>query len=72
MQTQVGIALAVAFVATCWLLVVGHQLEWGVLSDPDQYSVLRASMFIAYTVAAVSVCALFLGILALFRKEQPN
>ena len=52
----------------CWLLVIGHQLGWPPLQDPDRYALLKATMLIAYiwggiAVAGVGAMAvvLFLG-----------
>ena len=65
---QAGILIALALVATCWVLVVGHQLEWGVLSDPDRYAVLQGFMAFAYVCAGLSVCAVALAAVSFFKK----
>jgi hypothetical protein len=65
---QAGILLALAFVIVCWILVIGHQLEWGLLSDPDRYAVLQGFMAFAYVCAGLSVCAVVVSTVALFKK----
>ena len=64
-----GILIALTFVVACWVLVVGHQLEWGVLADPDQYTPVRVSMFIAYLGAALSFCMAAVVAVAALRKQ---
>ena len=63
-----GILLALAFVAACWVLVVGHQLEWGILADPDQSTPVRVSMYIAYLGAALSFCMAVVVAVAALKK----
>ena len=65
---QAAILLALAFVVACWVLVVGHQLEWGILADPDQYVPVRVSMFIAYIGAAMSACAIAAVAVGMLKK----
>ena len=67
-QAQIGILLALVFVAVCWVLVVGHQLEWGVLSDPDRYAVLQGFMAFAYVCAGLSVCAVAIAAVSFFKR----
>ncbi len=52
----------------CWLLVIGHQLGWSPLQDPDRSAPLKATMLIAYIWGGIAVAgvgamavALFLG-----------
>lgn len=63
---QAAILLALAFVVACWVLVVGHQLEWGVLADPDGNEALSAVMFTAYIMSAISAVGAFAFVVALF------
>ena len=37
----------------CWLLVLGHQLGWSPLQDPDRSEALRAVMFFAYIAGSI-------------------
>ena len=37
----------------CWLLVIGHQLGWSPLQDPDRSEALRAVMFFAYIAGGI-------------------
>lgn len=37
----------------CWLLVIGHQLGWPPLQDPDRSEALRAVMFFAYIAGSI-------------------
>ena len=46
---SLGLALAVA----CWALVIGHQMGWTPLADPDSYAPLQATMFFAYLYAGL-------------------
>ena len=55
LQAQIGILVALGFVVACWALVVGHQLEWGVLADPDGNEALNAVMIGAYLMSALSL-----------------
>ena len=68
-QAQIGVLFALLFVAACWALVVGHQLEWGILADPDQYTALKASMFLAYLGAGLSFCMAVVFAVAALKKE---
>ena len=65
---QVGLWLAIGFIVACWMLVIGHQLGWAPLSNPDQYAVLKASMFIAYLGSALSFCMAVVMAVAAFKK----
>ena len=67
-QAQIGILLVLAFVVASWVLVVGHQLEWGVLSDPDRYALLQGFTALAYVCAGLSVCAVALAAVTFFKK----
>ena len=62
-----GVSLALAFVAACWLFVVGHQLGWPFL-DPVRYGIVRSSLYVAYPVAFMSACLLILAVLLSFKK----
>ena len=37
----------------CWLLVIGHQLGWSPLQDPDRSAALRSVMFFAYIAGSI-------------------
>ena len=65
---QTGLGIVIAIIAACWLLVLGHQLGVEPFSDPDRYAVLKGSLAAAYVVAALSVCAVGILALALFKK----
>ena len=45
-----------SFFAACWILVIGHQLELGVL-NMARYPSWSGSLVMAYTGAGISVCA---------------
>ena len=63
------ILLVVAIIALCWMLVLGHQLNWGAL-NVEQYPSLKDSLYGAYTVVALSIGATGAGLLlAVFKKE---
>ena len=68
LQAQIGILVALGFVVACWVLVVGHQLEWGVLGDPDRYALLQGFTAFAYVCAGLSVCAVALAAVTFFKK----
>ena len=68
-QAQIGMLFALVLVAVCWALVVGNQLGWGILADPDQYTVLKASMFLAYLGAGLSFCMAVVVAVAALKKE---
>lgn len=55
---QTGLAVfALLFVVACWVFVIGHQLGLGAF-DPNRYPIMDAgSLAIAYTTAALSLCA---------------
>ena len=65
------ITFAIGFTVACWLLVIGHQLDWQGL-NLARYPNLGGSLFLAYTGAAMSVAipiaAVLVSLLAPFRK----
>lgn len=51
------IVFVLMFVVACWIFVIGHQLGLNAF-NPNRYPVLDGgSLAIAYTVAALSLCA---------------
>jgi hypothetical protein len=55
LQAQLGILIALAFVAVCWVLVVGHQLGWGLIVNAAGNELFDAVMIGAYILVAMSV-----------------
>ena len=55
MATREGIVYSVLglLAVACWLLVIGHQLGWSPLQDPDRSEALRAVMFFAYIAGSI-------------------
>ena len=55
MARREGIVYAVLglLAVACWLLVIGHQLGWSPLQDPDRSEALRAVMFFAYIAGSI-------------------
>ena len=45
------------FVVACWIFVIGHQLGFSGF-NPNRYAVLGGTLAIAYTVSAISLCAI--------------
>lgn len=41
----------------CWALVLGHQLGWAPLQNPDRSDPLQAMMLIAYIWGGIAVAA---------------
>ena len=50
------ISFALLVVLACWIIVVGHRLGVDEF-DPAKYSIMNGTLTIAYTVVAMSVCA---------------
>ena len=70
---QAAILLFLAFVVACWVLVVGHQLGWEILPDPDSNEALNAVMIGAYLMSALSVAgigALVIAYIVVGRQEN--
>ena len=61
------ILFGLALVVLCWLLVISHQLEWQTF-NVARYPSLQSSLYIAYTVAALSASLFVLAILLGFKK----
>ena len=60
---QSGLAVfALAFVVSCWVFVIGHQLGFSSFNT-NRFAVMEAAQPIAYTVAAISLCAVVVSIL---------
>ena len=70
LQAQVGILLALAFVVACWVLVVGHQLEWGMLGHPNGNEFLESAIILAYVISGISVCAVVTALASSLKKEK--
>ena len=62
-----GVSLALAFVAACWLFVVGHQLGWPFL-DPVRYGIVRGVGYVAYPVVFMSAPVAIAGVVLSFKK----
>ena len=70
---QAAILLFLAFVVACWVLVVGHQMGWEILADPDGNEALNAVMIGAYLMSALSVAgigALVIAYIVVGRQEN--
>ncbi len=62
-----GASLALAFVAACWVFVVGHQLGWPFL-DPVRYGIVRGAGYVAYPVVFMSAPVAIAGVVLSFKK----
>ena len=66
---QSGLATFVLlFVVACWIFVIGHQLGFSGF-DPNRYAVLEGSLAIAYTVSAISLCAIMASFVLSFVRR---
>ena len=61
---QTGILIGLTFVAICWALVIGHQLN---AFDPDRFAVLQGFTAVAYVGAGLSLCVVFVAAVAALR-----
>ena len=69
-QAQVGLLLALAFVVVCWVLVLGHQLGWGILGQPNGNEFVESAIMLAYVISGISICAVVTAFVASLRKEK--
>ena len=67
-QAQIGILFALVFVAACWVLAVGHQLDWGLLNYADRSEVLQGFIALSYVVAGLSICVVVTALVASLKK----
>ena len=63
-----AVPFILCFVAACWVLVIGHQTGWPV--DLSRYSSVAGSLYIAYTVATLSVIVGGTASLMLLKKRE--
>ena len=68
-EMQSGLA-AIAFfvVAASWIFVIGHQLGLSGF-NPNRYAVLEGTIAIAYTVSAISLCAVVSFVVVAFVRR---
>ena len=70
LQAQVGILVALALAVGCWVLVVGHQLGWGLIVNAAGNELFDAVMIGAYLFAAISAVAVLAPLLVFLFKGQ--
>ena len=63
------ILFGISFVAACWVIVIGHQLDWGTF-NVERYPSIRGSLYLAYTVVAISASLLAAVIVLMFVKRD--
>ena len=56
----------ICFVVACWVIVIGHQLDWEVFD----IAFIRGSLYISYTVAAMSASLLAAVVVLMFMKRD--
>lgn len=61
MREAIVVIMLLTLTVVCWALVIGHQLGWETLQDPDRYAPLKATMLIAYIWGGIAVA----GVVAL-------
>ena len=57
------------FFVACWVFVLGDQLGWQALDPEGGYTVLRASLPIAYTGAVISFGVLAVAVAAVVLRR---